>query len=78
MIIKLLAVAFGGSIGAVSRFLIYEPIGSKHHGNFPWTILTVNLLVIDFLWGYFARTYVSQGILNQFNFSFTSPLSCTT
>lgn len=65
MIIKLLAVAFGRSIGAVSRFLIYEPIGSKHHGNFLWTTFTTNLLgsfVIGFLWGYFARIYVSQGM----------------
>ncbi len=65
MIIKLLAVAFGGSIGAVLRFLIYELIESKYHSDFPWATLTVNLLgslVIGFLWGYFARTYVSPGM----------------
>ncbi len=65
MIIKLLAVAFGGSIGAVLRFLIYELIESKYHSDFPWATLTVNLigsLVIGFLWGYFASIYVSPGI----------------
>lgn len=65
MIIKLLAVAFGGSIGAVLRFLIYEVIDSKFHSDFPWATLTVNLLgslVIGFLWGYFARVYVSPGM----------------
>ncbi len=65
MIIKLLAVAFGGSIGAVLRFLIYEIIEVKYHSDFPWATLTVNLLgslIIGFLWGYFARTYVSPGM----------------
>ncbi len=65
MIIKLLAVAFGGSIGAVIRFLFYEVIESRFHSDFPWATLTVNLLgslVIGFLWGYFARTYVSPGM----------------
>lgn len=63
--IKLLAVAFGGSIGAVLRFLIYELIESKYQSDFPWATLTVNLLgalVIGFLWGYFARIYVSPGM----------------
>ncbi len=63
--IKLLAVAFGGSIGAVLRFLIYELIEAKYHSDFPWATLTVNLigsLVIGFLWGYFARIYVSPGM----------------
>jgi len=65
MVIKLLAVAFGGSIGSVLRFLIYELIESKYHSDFPWATLTVNLLgslVIGFLWGYFTRTYVSPGL----------------
>jgi len=65
MIIKLLAVAFGGSIGAILRFLIYELIESKYHSDFPWATLTVNLLgslIIGFLWGYFTRTYASPGL----------------
>ncbi len=65
MIIKLLAVAFGGSIGAVLRFLIYELIETRFHSDFPWATLTVNLLgslVIGFLWGYFGRIYVSPGM----------------
>lgn len=65
MFVKLLAVAFGGSIGAVLRFLIYELIESKHRSNFPWATLTVNLigsLVIGFLWGYFSKSYISPGL----------------
>lgn len=65
MIIKLLAVAFGGSIGAMLRFLIYELNETKFHSDFPWATLTVNLagsLVIGFLWGYFGRIYVSPGM----------------
>ncbi len=65
MIIKLLVVAFGGSIGAVLRYIIYELLEKVHHSDFPWATLTVNLLgsfAIGFLWGYFARTYVSPAI----------------
>ncbi|MBN2614144.1 MAG: fluoride efflux transporter CrcB [Bacteroidales bacterium] len=65
MIEKLLAVAFGGSIGAVLRFVIYELIESKHKSDFPWGTLTVNLLgslVIGFLWGYFSRVYISPSL----------------
>ncbi|MBN2639032.1 MAG: fluoride efflux transporter CrcB [Bacteroidales bacterium] len=77
MIEKLLAVAFGGSIGAVLRFLIYQLIESKHKSDFPWATLIVNLigsLVIGFLWGYFTKVYISPsfrmlifvGILGSF------------
>lgn len=65
MIEKFLAVAFGGSIGAVLRFLIYELIEAKHKSDFPWATLTVNLLgalVIGFLWGYFSKFYVSPSV----------------
>ena len=65
MIEKLLAVAFGGSIGAVLRFVIYELVESKHKSNFPWGTLTVNLLgslVIGFLWGYFSKVYISPSM----------------
>ncbi len=65
MLIKLLAVAFGGSVGAVLRFLVYEFVDSQHHSDFPWATLTVNLLgslVIGFLWGYFTRNYASPGL----------------
>ncbi len=65
MLIKLLAVAFGGSVGAVLRFLVYEFVDAKHHSDFPWATLTVNLigsLVIGCLWGYFTRNYASPGL----------------
>ncbi len=65
MIFKLLVVAFGGSIGAVLRFLIYETVEKTHHSDFPWATLTVNLLgslAIGFLWGFFARNYVSPAV----------------
>lgn len=65
MLTKTLVVAFGGSLGAVLRYLLYELIEKSYHSDFPWATLTVNLLgslVIGFLWGYFARTYVSPAI----------------
>ena len=65
MIEKFLAVAFGGSIGAVLRFAIYEIIESNHKSNFPWATLTVNLLgslIIGFLWGYFSKVYISPSM----------------
>ncbi len=65
MLIKTLIVAFGGSIGAVLRYLIYELIEKSYRSDFPWATLTVNLLgslVIGFLWGYFARTYVTPAV----------------
>ncbi len=65
MIFKLLVVAFGGSIGAVLRFLMYEWIEKLHHSDFPWATITVNLLgslAIGFLWGYFSRNYVSPAV----------------
>lgn len=64
MILKLLSVAVGGSIGAVSRYLIYFYFEKQHSSFFPWATLIVNLLgsfLIGFLWGYFDRVYISTG-----------------
>lgn len=63
--IKILAVAFGGSIGAVGRYLIFYYFERLHKSIFPWPTLIVNLLgalLIGVLWGYFERVFVSPGI----------------
>ncbi len=65
MIHKLLAVAFGGSIGAVSRFLIYHFFDRTYQSHFPLASLIVNLigsLLIGFLWGLFDKFYISSGL----------------
>ena len=65
MIVKLLAVAAGGSIGAVLRYLIFFYFERQHTSLFPWATLIVNLfgsLVIGFLWGVFDRIYLPAGI----------------
>lgn len=65
MITKLFAVAFGGSIGALLRYLIFFYFERFHKSIFPWPTLFVNLLgalVIGFLWGYFDKVYVSPGL----------------
>ena len=65
MIERLLAVAFGGSIGAVARYLIYYFVERTHQGHFPLATITVNLigsLLIGFLWGIFDRMYISSGM----------------
>lgn len=64
MILKLLSVAFGGSIGSVARYLIYFYFEKQHTSLFPWATLIVNLLgsfLIGFLWGYFDRVYLPTG-----------------
>jgi fluoride exporter len=62
---KLLAVAFGGSVGAVMRYLIFYYFERFHKSIFPWPTLIVNLLgalIIGLLWGYFDRVFVSTGL----------------
>ena len=65
MILKLLAVAFGGSVGAVSRYLVYLLVNRYYQGVFPWASLFVNLagaFIIGFLWATFDKIYVSPGM----------------
>jgi CrcB protein len=65
MIERLLAVAFGGSIGAVARYLVYYFVERTHQGHFPLATITVNLigsLLIGFLWGMSDRFYMSSGM----------------
>lgn len=65
MILKLLAVAAGGSVGAAMRFLIFHYVEKQHSSVFPWATLLVNLLgslLIGFLWGFFDRYFVTTGM----------------
>lgn len=65
MIYKIIAVAFGGSIGAVLRYLVYVFYDKTANTSFPWATFTVNIIgsfVIGFLWGIFDRYYLSPGL----------------
>ncbi len=65
MIQKLLAVAVGGSIGAVLRYLIILIYYRSTSNNFPWATLAINLagsFIIGLLWGVFDKIYVSPGV----------------
>lgn len=65
MIEKIAAVAIGGSVGAVLRYLTYLLFERSHEHSLPWATITVNLLgsfLIGFLWGFFDKMYVSPGI----------------
>lgn len=65
MIYKIMAVAFGGSIGAVARYMVFLLVGRYYTGVFPWASLLVNLsgaFLIGFLWGLFDGLYVSPAI----------------
>jgi CrcB protein len=65
MILKILAVAAGGSVGASMRYLVYYFFEKNHTSVFPWATLLVNLLgslLIGFLWGYFDRYFITTGM----------------
>jgi len=65
MIQKILAVALGGSIGAVLRYLIFLLNEKSQSPSFPWATLAVNLIgsfLIGLLWGIFDKYYLSPGI----------------
>jgi fluoride exporter len=65
MIEKVLAVALGGSIGAILRYLIFIFFQRTHNQSFPWSTLLINLagsFLIGFLWGFFDKIYVSPGV----------------
>ncbi len=64
MIQKLLAVAIGGSIGAVLRYLIFTIYEKSITNTFPWATLAVNLIgsfLIGFLWGILNKFYLAPG-----------------
>ena len=65
MILKLLAIAIGGSLGSVGRYFIYLLVDRVYNGMFPWATLLVNLVgafLIGFLWGFFDKMYISPGM----------------
>ncbi|MBT8329662.1 MAG: fluoride efflux transporter CrcB [Desulfofustis sp.] len=72
--IKILAVALGGAIGSVGRYLTSLAIESYTTSRFPYETLTANLVgcfFIGLLWGYFERMSIS----NEFRlFLFTGVL----
>lgn len=60
---KIFAVAIGGAIGSVGRFLIAVSIERWGRSNFPYETLTANLLgclLIGLLWGYFEKVPISN------------------
>lgn len=60
---KILAVALGGALGSVGRYLIALLIGRISKYSFPYETLAANLigcLLIGLLWGYFERVQVSN------------------
>ncbi|NNF47532.1 MAG: fluoride efflux transporter CrcB [Desulfofustis sp.] len=72
--IKILAVALGGAIGSVGRYLTSLAIESYSTSRFPYETLTANLVgcfFIGLLWGYLERMSIS----NEFRlFLFTGVL----
>lgn len=65
MIQKFLAVALGGSIGAVARYVIFILFERLQNHTFPWATLAVNLIgsfLIGLLWGYFGKNFISPGL----------------
>jgi CrcB protein len=71
---KILAVALGGAIGSVGRYLTALAVESCSTSKFPFETLTTNLVgcfLIGLLWGYFERLSIS----NEFRlFLFTGVL----
>lgn len=61
--LKIFAVAFGGALGSISRYIIAlmaEKCGSL---NFPLGTFSANLLgslLIGFCWSYFERVHISN------------------
>ena len=60
---KLIAVALGGALGSIGRYLIALWVGRISKHDFPYETLAANLvgcLLIGLLWGYFERIQVSN------------------
>jgi len=68
IIIKILFVLLGGSIGALSRYLLSGFIYEKYYSSFPIGTLIVNLIAVFILglfWG-FIQYYNTSSNLNIF------------
>ena len=60
---KLFAVAFGGALGSLARYLISLLAEKTCSTNFPLGTLAANLLgclMIGFFWSYFDRLHISN------------------
>lgn len=85
---EILGVAIAGSLGAVSRYLVANWIGTKHDSSFPWGTFFINITG-SFLLGFVAtvsfflfstsevyRTIISVGFIGAYTtfstFSFES------
>ena len=61
----ILAVAFGGAIGSVARYLVGIESGKLFGLNFPWGTLIINI-VGSFLIGVFVESFALRWDLSQF------------
>ncbi len=60
---KIFAVAFGGALGSLGRYLIALLAEKAFSTNFPLGTLAANLLgclIIGFFWSYFDRLHISN------------------
>ncbi|MEN8199742.1 MAG: fluoride efflux transporter CrcB [Thermodesulfobacteriota bacterium] len=60
---KIIAVALGGALGSVGRYLIAVAAGTYHGHSFPTGTFIANLLgclLIGILWSYFDRVHISN------------------
>jgi len=61
----ILAVAFGGAIGSVARYLVGIESGKLFGLNFPWGTLIINI-VGSFMIGAFVESFALRWDLSQF------------
>ena len=62
---NIIAIALGGSLGAVSRYLLSKYVSGYFGAIFPWGTLAVNLigsLLIGFLFGLAEKTIITASI----------------
>ena len=60
---KIIAVALGGAIGSVGRYLTSLAVERYSRSNFPFETFTANLigcLLIGLLWGHFEKLSISN------------------
>lgn len=60
---KIIAVALGGAVGSVGRYMTSLAVERYSRSNFPFETFTANLLgclLIGLLWGYFEKVSISN------------------